>query len=450
VSEPGDSTSTTSAPDTTTTLASVDSRTPIIIDTDMAAEGIMSILYLLEQDELNILAITVSGTGLVHCDAGVEQVLGLLALVEAGPVPVACGPEDPLEGFNAFPTSWRNGADAAYGLELPPGGEPSSMNAPELLALSIAESPKPVVVYADGPQTNLASALRLDPDTARNVERAFVMGGAIDVAGNTIRNPDAEWNIWVDPVAAAEVFQSGIPITLVTLDATNQVPLNLFHLAALEEHQSTPAAEAVVTMLQGNDQVAAGGLYFWDQLTAALLVDQTLATSSDSPIEVVLSEERTETGVTVETAAGSEMTVIDTVDVGLFETRFLSAIAGEDVGPIVIDPDWFGSYDGTEWTVDLPDSLQVGRYSVQIENMGDKDAGFVVGYLTDGATVQDIIDWESREQPPFYEVTGFVFVPPGSSSVSLIEIEELATYVLVGFEDSDALPDILTSYEVIE
>lgn len=421
-----------------------------MIDTDMAAEGIMSILYLLEQNELNILAITVSGTGLVHCEPGVDQVLGLLALVGTDPLPVACGPEDPLEGFNAFPTSWRSGADAAYGLELPPGDEPSSMDAPELLARAITESPKPVVVYADGPQTNLAAALRLDPEIAQNVERAYVMGGAIGVAGNTIRNPDAEWNIWVDPVAADEVFRSGIPITLIPLDATNQVPLNLFHLAALEDHQSSPGAEAVVTMLEANDQLTAGGLYFWDQLTAAILVDETLATTSERSIEVVLSEERTAAGVIIETATGSEMTVVDRVDVGRFETHFLSAIAGEEVGPIVIAPDWTGSFDGTEWTVDLPDSLEIGRYTVQIENTSDNDIGFVVGYLTEGATVQDILDWDSREQPPFYEVTGVVFVTPDSSAVSLVEIDLLATYVLVGFEDSDALPDILTSYDVTE
>jgi inosine-uridine nucleoside N-ribohydrolase len=441
---------TTSTPGITTTLGSADIRTPIVIDTDMAAEGIMSILYLLEQEGLNILAITVSGTGLVHCDAGVEQVLGLLNLVEADPVPVACGPENPLEGFNAFPTSWRVGADEAYGLELPPGNEASSMSAPELLALAISESSRPVVIYADGPQTNLASALRLDPDISQNVERAFVMGGAIDVAGNTTRNPDAEWNIWVDPVAASEVFRSGIPVTLVPLDATNQVPLNTFHLTALEEHQSTPGGEAVVAMLQENDQVAAGGLYFWDQLTAALLVDETLATGSARTIEVVLDQDRTAAGVTVDSAAGSEMTVIDSVDTGRFETHFLSAIAGEDVGPIMIDADWTGSHDGTEWTVDLPGSLHMGRYSVQIENTGDRDAGLVVGYLTDGATVQDIVDWESREQPPFYEVTGVVFVAQGSSTVSLVEIDVPATYVLVGFEDSDDLPDILASYEVTE
>lgn len=57
------------------------------------------------------------------------------------------------------------------------------------------------------------------------------MGGVVDVPGNVgashggIDNMAADWNIYVDPRAAAIVLQSGVPITLVPLDATNHVPV---------------------------------------------------------------------------------------------------------------------------------------------------------------------------------------------------------------------------------
>ena len=51
---------------------------PVIIDSDLAAEGFMSIFYLIAQEDLDVQAIIVSGTGLVHCEAGVNQVLGIL------------------------------------------------------------------------------------------------------------------------------------------------------------------------------------------------------------------------------------------------------------------------------------------------------------------------------------------------------------------------------------
>jgi pyrimidine-specific ribonucleoside hydrolase len=411
--------------------------TPVVIDTDVALEGIMSVLYLVDQDDLAIRAITVSGTGLVHCDAGVAQILGLLDMVEAPEIPVACGPEEPLEGINAFPASWRASADAAYGLELPTSRSASELDAPELLARAIAESPEPVLVYADGPQTNLASAIQLDPSIVDNIERAYIMGGAIDVAGNTIRNGDAEWNIWVDPTAASEVLSSGIPITLVPLDATNQVPLHVFHLRALEAHQDAPAARAVATMLRQNDQLESGGLYFWDQLTAALLVDETYGTTSNRGIDVVLGDDRSVAGSTVEAVGGSTIDVVESVDRERFETDFLSVLAGIELDPIVVDPDWTVSFDGVTWSSDVPAALEAGEYVVRLTNSAEGDAGVAFGWLIDDATAEDMDAWEGISQPPFYELESFTFAPPGFDSIVGVTLTSSHEYLLVGLDVVD-------------
>ena len=108
-------------------------------------------------------------------------------------VPVACGPEQPLEGFDAFPGSWRAAADDGCGLDLPVAGSPSDLDAPALLISVIRESPDPVVVYAAGPQTNLAAALRSDPSLAGNISAVFMTGGAIATGSAVARNPDADW-----------------------------------------------------------------------------------------------------------------------------------------------------------------------------------------------------------------------------------------------------------------
>lgn len=300
--------------------------TPILIDTDMAADGIMSILYLLEHPDLDVLAITVSGTGLVHCEEGVEQALALLALVGETGIPVACRPEDPLEGINTFPGSRRAIADEGYGLELPPGGQPSDLDAPGLLASVIGASPEPVVIHSDGPNTNLAAAFRAEPSLIDNISMVYVMGGAFETGGNAIKNTDAEWNIWVDPLAADEVLRSGVPVTLLPLDATNQVPLNVFHLQALQAHQSTPAADVVVTMLAGLDSLAAGFPYFWDPLNAAILVDETYAEYESRSVAVVLDDDRSIGGAVVIDGSGSRIRVVTDVDVSRFEREYLSAM----------------------------------------------------------------------------------------------------------------------------
>ena len=420
---------------------------PVIIDSDLAAEGFMSILYLIAQEDLDVQAITVSGTGLVHCEAGVNQVLGILEMVGAEPIPVACGPEEPIEGFNTFPTSWRVGADDAYGLELPEGGEPSSLSAPELIVSAVKDSPVPVVIYADGPQTNLAHALRLDPTISSSVEMAFIMGGAFDVPGNTIKNPDAEWNIWVDPIAADEVFRSGIPITLVSLDATNQVPLHMFHIAALEEHQETPAARAVVKMFSGNEQLEAGALFFWDQITAALVADETYATFTPAVIEVVFDEDRSVTGATRKASAGTQVRLAESIDVARLESEFLSTIAGTDVGPITIESDFTGSFDGTEWSLDVPETMSPGQYIIHIANSSDSEIVVAFGWLLGDATPQDIDEGEGTAQPDWYELESFVYGVPRSAIISSVEIASEQTYVIVGL---DVTGDTSTTIGIIE
>ena len=57
---------------------------------------------------------------------------------------------------------------------------------------------------ATGPLTNLALALRAEPALPKLLRRLVIMGGAFEYRGNT--TPVAEWNISVDPEAAAEVF----------------------------------------------------------------------------------------------------------------------------------------------------------------------------------------------------------------------------------------------------
>jgi inosine-uridine nucleoside N-ribohydrolase len=71
-----------------------------------------------------------------------------------------------------------------------------------------------VVLVATGPLTNVAHLL----DHARP-ERIVVMGGSI---GEGNRTPAAEFNVWVDPEAAARVFASGIDTTMIGLDVTHQ------------------------------------------------------------------------------------------------------------------------------------------------------------------------------------------------------------------------------------
>ena len=64
--------------------------------------------------------------------------------------------------------------------------------------------PGELIGVATGPLTNLALALRAEPALPTLLRRLVIMGGSYDHRGNT--TAVAEWNISVDPEAAAEVF----------------------------------------------------------------------------------------------------------------------------------------------------------------------------------------------------------------------------------------------------
>ena len=129
------------------------------------------------------------------------------------------------------------------------------------------------------------------------------MGGAVHVKGNIKSlepksdNTVAEWNIYADPKAAATVFASGIPITLVPLDATNQVPMTKEFYDTLS---TSSQIDLKLIYLILKDMVDELGLdtflkefYLWDPLAAIIMADSNRATIEIIPISIDLKTAHT-------------------------------------------------------------------------------------------------------------------------------------------------------------
>ncbi|CAM3637915.1 nucleoside hydrolase [Phaeobacter inhibens] len=82
------------------------------------------------------------------------------------------------------------------------------------------EAPGTVTLCPLGPLTNIAAAFQKAPDIADRVQEIVLMGGAYFEVGNI--TPAAEFNIYVDPEAAAAVLTSGVPVTMMPLDVTHK------------------------------------------------------------------------------------------------------------------------------------------------------------------------------------------------------------------------------------
>jgi inosine-uridine nucleoside N-ribohydrolase len=312
---------------------------PILIDTDMAIDDWLAILYLLQRTDVDVRAITVTGAGEAHCGPGVQNALDLVTLAGRPEIPVTCGRETPLAGDRVFPPGWRDNVDALAGIEIPASpNRPQDQGAVELIGETIRGADGQLVIITLGPLTNLAEAFQGDPALASEVQAIYIMGGAFSVPGNVSNPPEmgidnqaAEWNIYVDPQAAGLVVASGAPVTFVPLDASNHVPLDKAFYDRLAADRDTPEAEFVYQALTKNlGFVNSGRYYFWDPLTAAVAADESLATFEAGAV-VVLEGDGPESGATRQDESGSPARWATTADSGRFKQQFLDVLNGRVV-----------------------------------------------------------------------------------------------------------------------
>jgi purine nucleosidase len=161
-------------------------------------------------------------------------------------------------------------------------------------------------ILETGPLTNIADALKLNPAIKRNIRRIYVMGGAVRVPGNVDQagyDGSAEWNFFNQPQAAAFVLRSGIPITLVPLDSTNKVPLTRRFIDQLGGQPSAGSQLAAQAWRLAATQTGTDQYYFWDTLTAAVMLDRSLVRTENLRISVVT--EGPSQGRTLEDANGN-------------------------------------------------------------------------------------------------------------------------------------------------
>lgn len=277
----------------TVAFCQASATTPVIVDDDGSADGMIGLLCLLQDPQFQVKAVTIS-QGLAHPDIFAPLAARLLAQVGRTGIPVAAGRLTPLAGTNAFPEAWRGDTDRFWGVDLPATGpEPSPLGAARLIVETLRKSPQPVIIVATGPLTNVAEALRLRPSIARKIRLVEVMGGAVWTEGNVgrewpaIDNQVAEWNIWVDPVAAQEVLASGVPVRFMPLDVTDKV---VFYPADATAWRATGTAEgrlAADLLDYLHRQISPTGCSVWDALAAVDVGDPRAFWARDVGIEIV-------------------------------------------------------------------------------------------------------------------------------------------------------------------
>lgn len=191
---------------------------PMFLDCDTGIDDAMAIVYLLNSPEIDLVGIaTVSGN--IDAAGGARNTLDLLALAGRTDIPVAVGNHDPQAGRYDGGAPHVHGDNGVGNVTLPVSdADPVPETGAELLVRMARQYPGELHVVAIAPLTNLAEALRLEPDLPQLVGHVTIMGGAALVPGNI--TAVAEANIGNDPEAAADVLAAPWDLTLVPLDVT--------------------------------------------------------------------------------------------------------------------------------------------------------------------------------------------------------------------------------------
>ncbi len=420
----------------TTQPASV-AQTPVIVDTDMSWDDITALVYLLQRPDVHITGITIAGDGLTHCDPGVAHVRQLVAYLGHAPLPVGCGREVPLKGSAAFPSGWRASADGFFGLTLPPVPDlERTPTAVGVLDQALVASPKSVVISL-APMTNLAETLTLHPNLRGRIQAMYAMAGALDVPGNESANGRAEWNVYIDPLAAQAVLASGVPITLVPLDASDDVPVTLLFKDALNARQASKASKLISTLLS-DPYYYTGSQYFWDPAAVVIAMNPDLAQLTTMRLAVV-QDPGPDHGRTVRAASGTQVRVAIDVQAAAFYQGYLRGVLGDPHFEFTMPTNRLDlSYSASGWSASDAMRPIAGPAALSLTNDTPSDVGVVVAQIARGHTVSDVdaaIRAKVTIPPPWFQVVLQVTLPRGHPATWGVDLESGMCVVIGGGPD---------------
>jgi purine nucleosidase/pyrimidine-specific ribonucleoside hydrolase len=268
---------------------------PILLDCDPGHDDAVALMLAAADERIDLRAVTtVAGNCPLELATLNARRVAALAALEG--VPIAAGAAGPLRGElvtapDIHGLSGLDGYDVAAEAPLDP------RPALEVMAAVLEETPATLV--PTGPLTNVAQLLTERPDLHGRIREIVFMGGSTG-RGNT--TPAAEFNIFVDPEAAAVVLESGLPLTMIGLNLTHQARATADVLERIRALPGEPA-RAVAGWMEffGATYERVHGEFappVHDPCTVALLIDPAVMRCAETFVAVE-TEGRWTRGATV-------------------------------------------------------------------------------------------------------------------------------------------------------
>jgi inosine-uridine nucleoside N-ribohydrolase len=194
----------------------------IILDVDPGVDDAVAMCLALHEPLLDVLAVTATG-GNVSPDQATEIVQAIVEHLDPPRLPrLGAAASDQILRCDSRHLFGVNGLCGAHFAVAQRHHRHSSV---KVICDEVRAAPGEVTIVATGPLSNIAAALQLQPDLAALVGHLIILGGTLSGPGNV--TAAAEFNIYCDAEAARAVFHSPITKTLIPVDLTSRIVLDM-------------------------------------------------------------------------------------------------------------------------------------------------------------------------------------------------------------------------------
>jgi purine nucleosidase len=194
----------------------------IILDMDPGIDDAVALCLAIGEPSLDVVAVTATG-GAVPPDQATLNVQAIIEQLDPPRWPrLGSAASDQLlrvDGPHLF------GSDGLCGAHFPVAQRHHRHTSVKVICDEARTAPGEVTIVATGPLSNIAAALQQQPDLTSTVAHLIILGGTLAGPGNV--TAAAEFNIYTDADAARTVFRSTITKTLIPIDVTRRITMNL-------------------------------------------------------------------------------------------------------------------------------------------------------------------------------------------------------------------------------
>lgn len=201
----------------------------VIIDCDPGIDDAFALALALFDPRLEVVAVTATA-GNVPADLATRNVQAIVEQLDPVRYP-RIGAASPHEDAPVIDSRPFHGDDGLGNVGLTCSAHHNQHLSEKIICDEIRSAPEQITILCFGPLTNLARAFQRDPAIMPMVGRVIIMGGSVEVGGNI--TAAAEFNMYYDPKSARKVMRSPVTKTLVPLDVSRQLNLNLSFLDQL-------------------------------------------------------------------------------------------------------------------------------------------------------------------------------------------------------------------------